>query len=60
MIPFYVAASFSTFDLQNLVKYLIEEGDPREVTHIREKPITVKGVEVMNPALDITPPELVT
>jgi len=29
-------------------------------SYIAGKPITVKGAEVMNPAFDITPPELVT
>jgi S-methyl-5-thioribose-1-phosphate isomerase len=60
-IPFYVAAPLSTFDLKTKPEeILIEERSPREVTHIAGKPITVKGVEVMNPAFDITPPELVT
>ena len=59
-IPFYVAAPSSTFDLrsqQSEVK--IEERSPQEVTHIGGKRIAPKGVEVFNPAFDLTPIELV-
>lgn len=60
-IPFYVAAPLSTFDLKTpLEKVVIEERDPREVTHIGGVQIVPDGVPVMNPAFDITPPELVT
>lgn len=59
-IPFYVAAPSSTFDLrakQSEVK--IEERSSQEVTHIGGKRIVPKGVEVFNPAFDLTPVELV-
>jgi S-methyl-5-thioribose-1-phosphate isomerase len=60
-IPFYVAAPFSTFDFNARPQDIpIEERSPKEVTHIAGKLITVKGVDVMNPAFDITPPELVS
>ncbi len=60
-IPFYVAAPLSTFDLKTKPEEIpIEERSPREVTHIAGKLITVRGVEVMNPAFDTTPPELIT
>jgi len=60
-IPFYVAAPFSTFDLNTRPEDIpIEERSPKEVTHVAGKLITVKGVDVMNPAFDITPPELVS
>jgi S-methyl-5-thioribose-1-phosphate isomerase len=60
-IPFYVAAPLSTFDLLTKPSEIpIEERDPREVTHIHGKLITVKGVEVMNPAFDVTPPDLIS
>lgn len=60
-VPFYVAAPRSTFDLKTDYKdVIIEERDKREVTHIGDHQITPTGVPVINPAFDITPPELVT
>jgi len=60
-IPFYVAAPFSTFDFNTRPEDIpIEERSPEEVTHVAGKLITVKGANVMNPAFDITPPELVS
>ncbi|MHA1266246.1 MAG: S-methyl-5-thioribose-1-phosphate isomerase [Candidatus Helarchaeota archaeon] len=60
-IPFYVAAPKSTFDLEkDYTEVVIEERDKREVTHIGSFQITPTGVEVINPAFDITPPEFVT
>lgn len=38
----------------------IEMRDPSEVTFLSGKNITVKGVKALNPAFDITPPELIT
>lgn len=59
-IPFYVAAPSSTFDLNTPVdKVVIEHRDPREVLEINGKPITI-DVKVLNPAFDITPPDLIT
>ncbi len=55
-IPFYVAAPTSTFDLsKNSRDVIIEERDPDEVTHIGSVRIAPEGVDVMNPAFDITP-----
>ena len=55
-IPFYVAAPVSTFDLSRQSEdVIIEERSPDEVTHVRSERITPEGVEVMNPAFDITP-----
>jgi methylthioribose-1-phosphate isomerase len=60
-IPFYVAAPKSTFDLKtDYQNVIIEERDLHEVTHIGSYQITPTGVSVINPAFDITPPELVT
>ncbi|MBO3800038.1 MAG: S-methyl-5-thioribose-1-phosphate isomerase [Candidatus Brockarchaeota archaeon] len=60
-IPFYVAAPLSTFDLTTKPEEIpIEERSQKEVTHFLGKLITVKDVEAMNPAFDITPPELVS
>ena len=60
-IPFYVAAPATTLDLTaESASISIEERDPREVTEIGGKRITPKGVNVFNPAFDLTPLELVT
>lgn len=55
-VPFYVAAPKSTFDLNKKSKdIIIEERKKSEVTHFRGHPIAAKGVDVFNPAFDITP-----
>jgi methylthioribose-1-phosphate isomerase len=55
-IPFYVAAPKSTFDLAHTAKdIIIEERKPEEVTYIGSQQITPDGINVMNPAFDITP-----
>ncbi len=61
-IPFYVAAPTSTVDTESkLSDVIIEERNPDEVRYVLGKLlITVKDVPVINPAFDITPPELVT
>jgi methylthioribose-1-phosphate isomerase len=60
-IPFYVAAPISTIDLTLAGgdEIPIEEREPREVTHIREEPLTPEGVPVHNPAFDVTPNDLI-
>jgi methylthioribose-1-phosphate isomerase len=60
-VPFYVAAPVSTFDLLTDVSHVvIEERDQREVLMIGGKRLAPRNVEALNPAFDITPPELVT
>jgi methylthioribose-1-phosphate isomerase len=60
-VPFYVAAPSSTFDFVHTSKeVVIEERKPEEVTHIGSKRITVEGVDVLNPAFDVTPFKYVT
>jgi methylthioribose-1-phosphate isomerase len=60
-IPFYAVAPISTFDFnQSLQQITIEERAANEVTHIMGQPIVPNNVPVLNPAFDITPPELVT
>jgi methylthioribose-1-phosphate isomerase len=55
-IPFYVAAPKSTFDLTHTSAGItIEERKPEEVTHIGLQRIAAEGVDVLNPAFDITP-----
>jgi len=61
-VPFYVAAPSSTFDLRLLSgqQIPIEQRDRREVTHWGGRQIAPDGVEVFNPAFDVTPAELIT
>ncbi len=60
-IPFLVAAPTSTIDFESRVEeVIIEERDPREVLYIEGRRIAPEGVEVWNPAFDITPPDLVS
>jgi len=60
-IPFYVAAPTSTFDLTHLSQdIVIEEREPREVTHFGSEDVAPQGVKVLNPAFDITPTKYVT
>lgn len=61
-IPFYVAAPVSTIDFQinSGQEIPIEERDRREVTHIREIQLAPEGVEVRNPAFDVTPNRYIT
>jgi len=61
-IPFYVAAPFSTIDLDTPDggKIPIEQRNAREVTHIAGKQMTPDGVEIENPAFDVTPAKYVT
>ena len=55
-IPFYVAAPKSTFDLSHkAADVVIEERKPEEVTHIGSVQVAPNGVNVFNPAFDITP-----
>lgn len=59
-VPFYVAAPSSSFDLKSRVEdVVIEHRDPKEVLEVNGKPITI-NVKVLNPAFDITPPDLIT
>lgn len=60
-IPFYVAAPSSTFDL-SLLKgdaIPIEQRDPREITHGFGRQTAPDGVQVYNPAFDVTPAEFI-
>lgn len=60
-VPFYVAAPKSTFDLDSRVEeVVIEERGGEEVRVMDGCKIVSDDVPVLNPAFDITPPELVT
>ncbi len=60
-IPFYVAAPLSTFDLQsNPEDVIIEQRKASEVTGIGDKKTAPDDINVINPAFDMTPPELIS
>lgn len=60
-IPFYVAAPITTLDLSIPTgkQIPIEERDSREVTHVGSQRLGPAGVEVHNPAFDVTPNDLI-
>jgi methylthioribose-1-phosphate isomerase len=60
-IPFYVAAPISTVDLETPdgSKIPIEQRNKKEVSHIAGKQMVPDGVEIENPAFDVTPAKYV-
>lgn len=61
-LPFYVAAPSSTFDLaiDSGAEIPIEHRDPREITHGFGRPTAPAGVQVYNPAFDVTPAKYIS
>jgi methylthioribose-1-phosphate isomerase len=61
-VPFYVAAPWSTIDLDTPsgAEIPIEDRPAAEVSHVLGQRILPQGVPVLNPAFDVTPAELVT
>lgn len=60
-IPFYVAAPLSTFDMDSAPgDVVIEQRSPDEVTGVGGRRTAPDGIGVINPAFDMTPPELVS
>ncbi|MED1204291.1 S-methyl-5-thioribose-1-phosphate isomerase [Heyndrickxia acidicola] len=61
-IPFYVAAPSSSFDLtlKNGDSIPIEERNLEEVTTLNGTQIAPEGIQVYNPAFDVTSSELIT
>lgn len=61
-VPFYIAAPTSTIDIDTISgdKIIIEERDITEVTHIGDIRIAPEGIDVYNPAFDVTPNENIT
>ena len=61
-IPFYVAVPATAFDMS--LKYddeiVIEQSDSKEMGFFNGVQVIPEGVNVYNPAFDITPPELIT
>jgi len=60
-VPFYVAAPVSTLDMAtDSSMVVIEERNQREVLYFAGRRVAPSNVRAMNPAFDVTPPELVT
>ncbi len=61
-IPFYVACPYSTIDLDTPTgkEIVIEQRESEEVTHFGARQTGPTGIQVENPAFDITPAHLVT
>ncbi|MSP90921.1 MAG: S-methyl-5-thioribose-1-phosphate isomerase [Myxococcales bacterium] len=60
-VPFYVAAPTSTIDrtCPHGAAIPIEERQPDELTHVAGVRVAPAGVDVFNPAFDVTPAELI-
>jgi methylthioribose-1-phosphate isomerase len=61
-IPFYVAGPTSSIDLNcSTGKDIpIEQRDPKEVSHMFGRALAPKGINVFNPAFDVTSQELIS
>lgn len=60
-IPFYVAAPLSTFDMKTDAQdVIIEMRKGSEVTGVGDKKTAPDDIGVINPAFDMTPPELIS
>lgn len=60
-IPFYVAAPLSTFDMESDIDDVtIEMRRASEVVGPEDRRTAPEGVKVVNPAFDITPPDLIS
>ena len=61
-VPFYVAAPWSTIDLETPdgSKIPIEQRSGREVSHMAGRQLTPDNVRIENPAFDVTPNRYVT
>jgi len=60
-IPFYVAAPLSTIDMKSKAEdVIIEMRKGSEVTGIGDKKTAPDDINVINPAFDMTPPELIS
>jgi len=61
-VPFYVAAPTSTIDLatKSGAGIPIEERAASEVAEFGERPTAPQGVDIYNPAFDVTPADLIT
>lgn len=62
IVPFYIVAPTTTidFDIETGKEIEIEERGSEEVTHIENIRIAPEGIDVYNPAFDVTPNENIT
>ncbi len=60
-IPFYIAAPASTFDaeLKSGAEIPVEQRNPNEIREIKGVSIAPADAEVLNPAFDVTPANLI-
>jgi methylthioribose-1-phosphate isomerase len=60
-IPFYVAAPLSTFDMKSApADVIIEQRKGTEVSGLAGKKTAPDNIGIINPAFDMTPPDLIT
>jgi len=61
-VPFYVAAPTTTIDLSLASgdEIPLEQRSPEEVTHIQGISLAPEGIDVANPAFDVTPHRYIT
>lgn len=61
-VPFYIVAPTSTidFDIDTGEEIHIEERSGEEVTHVYGNRVAPEGIDVYNPAFDVTPNENIT
>jgi methylthioribose-1-phosphate isomerase len=61
-IPFYVAGPTSSIDLncQTGKDIPIEQRDPKEVSHMFGRALAPEGINIFNPAFDVTSQELIS
>lgn len=61
-VPFYIVAPLSTVDFKTLTGegIEIEEREAEELTHMNGVQVAPEGVNVYNPAFDVTPHEYIT
>lgn len=61
-VPFYIVAPTTTidFEIESGRQIDIEERSAKEVSHIRGVQIAPEGIEIYNPAFDVTPADNIT
>lgn len=61
-VPFYSAVPVSTIDFEIATgdEIPIEERTPKEVTHVGDTQVAPEGMDVYNPAFDVTPHQNIT
>ena len=61
-VPFYIAAPTTTvdFNLKSGNEIVIEERSSEEITHVSGVRRAAEGINIFNPAFDVTPAALIT